>query len=183
MVDSSIGMYFADQPPARVPAMVRLNRQDIDIPPGESHYVAADSYVLPVDVDAYSVQPHAHNLAKTVKGWATLPDGTMRWLIDIESWDFHWQDSYRYRTPIRLPAGTRLSMEYTYDNSPGNPANPSPPPKPITWGQRTSDEMGDLWIQVLPGNLTDLAVLNRSLRDKLLPQNISGYRSMLKADP
>jgi tetratricopeptide (TPR) repeat protein/mono/diheme cytochrome c family protein len=183
-VDVRIGLHFAAAPPTRPSAMIRMNRQDIDIPPGERRYVISDSYVLPVDVDAYGVQPHAHNLARQVKAWAILPDGTVEWLIDIPSWDFHWQDSYRFVQPLRLPARTRLSMEYTYDNSPDNPANPGrAAPRRVLWGQRTSDEMGDLWIQVLPARPADLDVLNQSLRDKLLPQDISGYQSMLKADP
>src|SRR5262249_45718851 len=77
----------------------------------------------------------------------------------------------------------RVSMEYRYDNSTNNAANPNRPPKRVTWGQRTSDEMGDVWIQVLPRDPANLDVLNESLRAKLLPQNISGYQSMLKADP
>jgi tetratricopeptide (TPR) repeat protein/mono/diheme cytochrome c family protein len=182
-VDASIGLYFSNTPPTRMPAMIRLNRQDIAIPAGEPHYVVADSYVLPVDVEAYSVQPHAHNLAKEVKGWATLPDGTTKWLIDIRRWDFHWQDSYHYVAPVPLPAGTRVSMEFTYDNSESNLANPARPPKRVIFGQRTSDEMGDLWLQVVPRDSRDLAVLNQSLRTKLLPQNISGYQMMLQADP
>jgi tetratricopeptide (TPR) repeat protein/mono/diheme cytochrome c family protein len=182
-VEASVALYFSDTPPARTPAMIRLNRQDIDIPPGETHYVVADSYVLPVDVDAYSIQPHAHNLAKNMTGWATLPDGTREWLIDIRDWDFHWQDSYHYAAPVHLPAGTRLSMEFTYDNSEDSKANPNRPPKRVTFGQRTSDEMGDLWIQVLPTDPRDLPLLNQSLRGKLLPQNISGYQMMLRADP
>jgi len=182
-IDASVGLHFAAAPPTRAPAMIRLNRQDIDIPAGQQRYVAADSYTLPVDVDAYSVQPHAHNLAKEIKGWATLPNGTTRWLIYIRNWDFHWQDSYRYEKPVNLPAGTRLSMEYTYDNSDRNPANPNTPPVRVRFGQRSSDEMGDLWVQVLPRNPADLPALARSLRAKLLPQHISGYRTMLEADP
>ena len=182
-VEVGLGLYFTDVPPTRTPTMIRLNRQDIDIPAGDPHHAATDSYVLPVDVDAYSVQPHAHNLAKEMKGWATLPDGTTKWLIDIRRWDFHWQDLYRFTIPIRLPAGTLLSMQYTYDNSAGNPTNLDRPPKRVTWGQKTSNEMGDLWLQVLPSDAADSAVLNHSLLAKLLPQNISGYESLLKADP
>jgi tetratricopeptide (TPR) repeat protein/mono/diheme cytochrome c family protein len=182
-VGASVAFYFSNTPPTRTPAMIRMNRQDIDIPSGEAHYMVADSYVLPVDVDAYGVQPHAHNLAKEMKGWATRSDGTKEWLIDIRNWDFHWQDSYRYVAPVHLPAGTRLSMEFTYDNSEYNAANPSHPPKRVTFGQQSSDEMGDLWIQVLPTDPRDLPLLKESLRAKLLPQNISGYQMMLRADP
>jgi hypothetical protein len=181
MVQLSVALYFTDGMPPRTPAMIRLNRQDIDIPPGQSQYTVHDSYTLPVDVDVYSVQPHAHNLARQMKAIATLPDGATRWLIYIRDWDFHWQDAYRYASPIALPAGTRLSMEYTYDNSENNPANPNRPPKRVTFGQDSTDEMGDLWIQVVPRTAKDLPTLTQSLAAKLLPQTINGYEVMLEA--
>src|SRR5258706_225409 len=80
--------------------------------------------------------------------------------------------------PIPLPAGRRLSMEFTYDNSDGNRANPSRPPKRVTYGQRTTDEMGDVWIQVVPDRRADAGLLAADLQRKLLPQNISGLRMM-----
>jgi tetratricopeptide (TPR) repeat protein len=182
-VDASVGLYFSDGPPSKTAAMIRLNRQDIDIPAGESRYVVRDSYTLPVDVDAYGVQPHAHNLAREMKAFATLPDGSRRWLIYIRDWDFHWQDAYQYEAPVFLPAGTEVAMEYTYDNSGANPANPSHPPRRVTYGQRTTDEMADLWLQVVPRQRRDLPTLAASLRRKLVPQHIQGYRMMLRADP
>jgi len=182
-IAARLGLYFSDAPPTLTPAMVRLNRQDIDIPPGVARYAITDSYTLPVDVDVFSVQPHAHSLAKEISGLAILPDGTTKWLIRIGNWDFHWQDAYRYAKPVGLPAGTRLTMQYTYDNSDANHANPNKPSRRVTYGQRSSDEMGDLWIQVLPRNPADLPALTVSLRAKLLPQNISGYQMMLAADP
>ena len=182
-VDASLALYFHDRAPSRVPAMVRLNRQDQDIPAGESQYIARDTFTLPVDVDAYSIQPHAHNLARHVRAFATRPDGSTQALLYISDWDFHWQDAYRYRQPVFLPAGTQLNMEVVYDNSPGNRANPSFPPRRVTYGQRTTDEMGDVWIQVVPRSRSDLSTLVTSLRRKLLPQNIQGYRMMLQSDP
>jgi hypothetical protein len=182
-VDVSVGLYFDDVEPGHTPAMIRLNRQDIDIPPGESRYTIADDYTLPVDVDAVAIQPHAHSLAKEVKGFATFADGSRRWLIYIRNWDFHWQDSYRFAAPVPLPAGTTLTMEFTYDNSGGNPANRGRSPGRVTFGQRASNEMGDLWIQVLPRRPEELPLLTRSLRRKIVPQHIAGYRSMIAADP
>jgi hypothetical protein len=182
-VDLSIGLYLTDEAPLHTPVMIRLNRQDIDIPPGERQYTVTDSFTLPVDVEAVGIQPHAHTLARAIKGFATHPDGTKQWLIYIRQWDFHWQDAYRFRSPIPLPAGAVLTMEYTYDNSIANPANRGRPLRRVTFGQRTSDEMGDLWIQVVPKRPQDLPFLARSLRRKLVPQHIAGYRMMLAADP
>ena len=179
-----VGFYFTtDSLPERTPTTLRLGRQDIDIPPGETHYVVSDSYVLPVEVEVHSVQPHAHYLAKEMKGVATLPDGRRRWLIYIKDWDFHWQDVYRYRDPFWLPKGTTLHMEYSYDNSANNRHNPNIPPKRVRYGEQTSDEMGVLWIQVRPRDRKDLAILTRDYQPKKSAQDAIGYQTRLEATP
>ena len=74
----------------------------------------------------------------------------VRELIDIKDWDFRWQHVYRYVNPFWLPKGTTLSMQYTFDNSAENPRNPNHPPKRVVSGDRSVDEMGHVWLQVLP---------------------------------
>src|SRR5207245_87181 len=74
-VQPSIGLYFSDTPPTRTPAMLRLGRQNIDIPAGDPQYVITDSYVPPVDVDVEAVQPHAHYRGSDTPGEGTLRDG------------------------------------------------------------------------------------------------------------
>jgi tetratricopeptide (TPR) repeat protein len=182
-VQPSIGLFFTDAPPDRTPLMLRLGRQNIDIAPGERAYDVQDSYVLPVDVEVYAVQPHAHFRARRVSGFAVLPDGTRKWLIYIKDWDFNWQDVYRYALPQALPKGTTLTMQYTYDNSSANRANPDSPPKRVRWGQNSSDEMGDLWIQVLARTGGDRQRLQRDFGPKVIAEDAVGYESTLAADP
>ena len=182
-VAPSIGLYFGDEPPTRTPAMLRLGRQSIDIAAGNPHYVIADSYVLPVDVDVEAVQPHAHYRARDVRGAATLPDGTITRLIDIADWDFRWQHVYRFVTPVHLPKGTTVSMRYTYDNSTSNVRNPEHPPKRARWGQRSSDEMGDLWIQVLTRDERTLEILSRDFRPKVAAEDVLGYEVEIEKHP
>jgi tetratricopeptide (TPR) repeat protein/mono/diheme cytochrome c family protein len=182
-VQPAIGLYFAGQAPRLTPAMLRLGKQSIEIPPGQKDYVVTDSYVLPVDVDVHAVQPHAHYRAREVTGLATLPDGTTKGLLHIRDWDFDWQDTYRYVTPFRLPKGTTLSMRYVYDNSASNRRNPQLPPQPVHWGQRSSDEMGDLWIQVVPRTRSDLDLLVREFRQKVFREDIVGYETVLRRTP
>src|SRR5580698_6285642 len=43
-----------------------------------------------------------------------------------------------------------LSMRYHYDNSAANPLNPNHPPKRVRCGDQSTDEMGHLWLQILP---------------------------------
>jgi tetratricopeptide (TPR) repeat protein/mono/diheme cytochrome c family protein len=182
-VRPSVGLFFDNGPPDRTPAMLRLGRQNIDIPPGEKAYVTTDSFVLPVDVEVLAVQPHAHYRAKEVVGTATLPDGTTRPLIYIRDWDYRWQHVYRYVTPVQLPKGTTLSMRFTYDNSSENPRNPHQPPRRVYWGQRSTDEMGDLWVQMLTRNGRDLQTLNDQIGPKERAEEIVGYEMMIRADP
>ena len=182
-VAPSIGLYFSDQPPTRVPAMLRLGRQNIDIPAGERSYTITDSYVLPVDARVEAVQPHAHYRAREIRGEATLPDGTRRPLVHVRDWDFRWQHVYQYVTPFWLPKGTKLSMEYRYDNSPSNPRNPEHPAKRARWGQRSSDEMGDLWIQVLTRDEPDLVTLTREFRTKVAAEDVVGYEMEIERLP
>jgi cytochrome c-type biogenesis protein CcmH/NrfG len=178
-----IGLYFTDREPLKTPTILRLGSQGIDIPPGESRYVIRDSYVLPADVQLLAVQPHAHYRATEIRGTATLPDGTSRLLMHIKDWDFRWQHVYREATPIPLPKGTRLSMEYTYDNSSTNVRNPVLPPARVYWGQRSRDEMGDLWFQLLAANAADRARLNAEITAKMTGEDIVGYETMLKVNP
>ncbi len=182
-VQASVGLYFSETPPTRLPVMLRMTRQDLDIAAGVTAYRTADAYTLPVDVVMYTVQPHAHYLAKEIRGTAQLPGGTVQPLLLIKHWDFDWQDVYHYEPPLAFPAGTRLSMEIIYDNSAANVRNPHSPPRRVTYGQQTSDEMGELWFQVVPRNSADRDALGRSLVAKILPEEIKGLRMMLAKEP
>jgi Flp pilus assembly protein TadD len=182
-VAPSVALYFGDEAPTRTPSMLRLGRQNIDIPAGEARYIVTDSYVLPVDVEVQALQPHAHYRLRDARGEATLPDGSTRPLIAIKDWDFRWQHVYRFVTPMRLPKGTKLSMRYAYDNSAANPRNPQQPPARARWGQRSSDEMGDLWVQVLTRDDADLVRLNRDFRPKVAAEDVQGYEVEIEKHP
>jgi hypothetical protein len=165
---SSIGFYFTDKKPRNVPVLVPLASANILIAPGKKDYKVAAEYTLPVDTEATGVFPHAHLLCRDMKGTAILPDGTKKPLIWISNWNFNWQDQYIYKNHIPLPKGTKLKMEFTYDNSADNPRNPNSPPKLVHFGNKTTDEMAILWVQVLCKNPSDLPVLAHELR-KILP--------------
>ena len=163
-VRPSVGLFFSTTPPTRVPIVVKLESKAIDIPAGDAAYVVEDSYTLPVDVEAVSVYPHAHYLATRMDGTATLPDGRVTPLVSIPRWNIRWQDQYRYRTPLVLPRGTTLRMRFVYDNSAANPNNRFKPPRRVQWGPLSTDEMGALWLEVVPTQPEDVAVLDARLR-------------------
>ncbi len=182
-VQASLALYFSDRQPDRVPVMVRLTRQDLDIPAGASAVRVTDRYTLPVDVDVHTVQPHAHYLARRMSVVATTPDGSTVPLLSVPDWDFNWQDVYHYAAPPRLPAGTTLAMTIEYDNTVANPRNPSSPPVGVGYGQQTSDEMAEIWFQVVPVRDAERVRLVESLHRKVLPEEITGREAMLRRDP
>ncbi len=156
LIQPTLGLYFTDKPATMHPILLQLdNDRMLDIPAGEKNFLVSDDFTLPVDASVLAIYPHAHYLGKDLLGFATLPDGTKKTLIHIGNWDLNWQAVYRYAEPVDLPAGTTISMRFTYDNSADNIRNPNQPPKRVVAGNRASDEMAHLWLQVLPKESSD----------------------------
>ncbi len=155
-VRPSIGLYFTDRPQTKFPLLLQLeNDQALDIPAGVTDFPIADDFKLPLDADVLAVYPHAHYLGKLLEAWATLPDGSRKWLIRIPNWDQNWQAVFYYREPVFLPRDSVIHMRYHYDNSAANVRNPNHPPKRVRAGNQATDEMGHLWLQILPRGAGD----------------------------
>ncbi|HSF20170.1 MAG TPA: tetratricopeptide repeat protein [Vicinamibacteria bacterium] len=182
-VSARVGLFFSDQPPRIIPVTLRLGSRYFEIPAGTADFTIEDSYLLPVNVEVLSVYPHAHYLAREMKAKAMLPDGSEKWLIWIRSWDFKWQDFYRYRAPFRLPSGTRLTMTFVYDNSENNPRNPNRPPIDVVYGPQSKDEMGDLYVQVVPTRPEDLEVLRADSTRRELEEQVKELTARLQRKP
>ena len=150
LVQPKIGFYFTDTAPTNTAYRVKLEYFKINIPAGESAYQVEQSYVLPIDVSLLRILPHAHYLGKQMSVSALRPDGSKRRLLFIKEWDFNWQADYAYQTPLDLPKGTRLVMNFSYDNSSRNVRNPHRPPQPVRYGLESTDEMASCSLQVLP---------------------------------
>jgi hypothetical protein len=169
---STIGIYFADKAPERrvfslqIPALFGFGA-GIDIPAGKGDYTIEDSFVTPVDMTAFIAGAHAHYIAKEMKATATLPDGSVKPLLWIKDWDFNWQDRYTYKTPVALPKGTRIDVRLVYDNSAENPRNPSAPPKPVWWGEQSTDEMGSVSLAVQCQRAEDEPIVQRVFAERL----------------
>jgi tetratricopeptide (TPR) repeat protein len=178
-IQPTIGLFLTDTPPAHAPVTVKMSSKSIDIPPGVRDYLVTETYELPVPVDLMSVYPHAHFLGKEMIVTAALPNGVEKSLLHIRQWSFHWQQPYRYTTPIPLPRGTKLTMRYTYDNSDGNEENPHHPPVRVQLGPRSVDEMAELGLQVITGSPDDAAALWHAFddRDKLATLAVAEARA------
>ena len=140
---TEIGVYYAKKPPTKLMRIVPLINQNFTIPPGDANYrvTASLGIPLPVPVHLWMIAPHMHLLGRKMHVNATMPNGASECLINIDDWDFNWQGQYRYASSMALPVGTKLSLEAFYDNSPNNFRNPNDPPRAVSWGEQTTEEM------------------------------------------
>jgi hypothetical protein len=163
-----VALYFTIRKPTRHATDIPLGSNQIDIPAGDRAYKVTDHFTIPVAVDVIAINPHAHYVCREMYGYAVLPDGARRTLIRIPDWNFDWQQLYTYATPIRLPADTEVKMEFTYDNSEGNPRNPNHPPARVMWGPGSKDEMAGLHVEVAPVHEADAQELGNALWGKMM---------------
>jgi hypothetical protein len=151
-----VGLYFTDKKPDKFPILIQLEHDGaLNIPPGAENFTVADDFKLPRDASILAVYPHAHYLGHVLDAYATLPSGERKPIIRITNWDPNWQSIYRYREPLFLPKDTIISMRYHYDNSAANIRNPNHPPKRVKAGNQATDEMGHLWLEILPAGAGD----------------------------
>jgi len=138
---TKVALYFAKGPIDKRIHSWPLAKLALRIPAGDSNYVVHASLPVRENVTVYRVTPHMHLLGRDMKLTATLPDGTLVPLVHVKNWDFNWQTGYDLKKPLRLPMGSRVDLEAHYDNSANNPVNPNNPPRFVTWGEQTTDEM------------------------------------------
>jgi tetratricopeptide (TPR) repeat protein len=180
---ADIGFYFTDQPPTNHLFKVALGSFDIDLPPGSSNVVVTDQFVLPGFADLLGLLPHTHYLGRRVEARAILPAGAQKTLLLIPEWDFNWQGDYICRTPVRLPAGTRVLMEISFDNSTNNPRNPFHPPRRVRYGPSTTDEMAEIWLQLLPATPDDAKHLSEANDQRTLRDTYAANEQRLRINP
>jgi tetratricopeptide (TPR) repeat protein len=182
-VQFRIGVHFAKDSPTLRPVVLRIGSRNIDIPAGEAHFVAADEYVVPVDLDLRSIFPHAHSLCREVDVQATLPDGSQKSLIKINDFNEKWHDDYRYVEPVRLPRGSRIRSTFTYDNSDKNIRNRQHPPKRVVYGSNVVDEMADVYLQVTTVNADERAAFMEDLEQYETRSQLVGFQKTLEMYP
>ncbi|MDF1811927.1 MAG: hypothetical protein P1V20_06925 [Verrucomicrobiales bacterium] len=161
-----VGIYLADKPSERTLVDIQMPEMfgigaGIKIPAGETNYQIEHEITLPVDCEAIAVGGHAHYLGKEVKLTARYPDGAEKSIFYINDWDLDWQGNYTYRKPVKLPKGTILKAEISYDNSDQNSNNPFYPPRDIRWGKESTDEMGSITLLLVPRREKDAAALEK----------------------
>ena len=140
---TQVGLYFAKAPVEQPWQTLIINGLKAweRIPAGKDDYTARGHVYFHTDAVLHNVLPHMHMRGKNVKVTMTPPGGKPVTLVDIPAWDYNWQETYWFKEPITVKAGTRLDVVGTFDNSEANPNNPSKPPRDVSYGEETNDEM------------------------------------------
>tara|TARA_B110000008_G_C16645655_1_gene434502 strand:- start:172 stop:639 length:468 start_codon:yes stop_codon:yes gene_type:complete len=108
-----------------------------------------------------------HLLGKYIEMYAVTPANDTINLVRINNWDFEWQGAYLFEKFIKIPAGSVIYANGTYDNTP-SPANPNP--VTVQSGLNTQDEMFVGIFQFLPYQAGDEDIL---LGDVVIPTNFN----------
>ncbi|HLK15994.1 MAG TPA: hypothetical protein VKT78_14405 [Fimbriimonadaceae bacterium] len=137
-----VGLYFCKEPPKDEMKVKIISNNSVYLQPGEPNtrvYLIGQKYSKPTTI--YAVWPHMHYLGRTFKAWVKYPAGYSKPLVCIDDWDPDWQLLYYLKQPMTVPAGAKIYVTGTYDNSRGNPRNPNTPPIVVEAGPSSKDEM------------------------------------------
>jgi mono/diheme cytochrome c family protein len=175
--DGRVGLYFTKPASRRfvralaVPPALGI-ASGLSIPAGDRVFRFADTFVLPIDVDAVGARGDGHLLARDLTMTAIPPARAVFGLLRISDWDANWPEAYYFAAPVHLPKGTVLRSEIVYDNSASNPRNIFSPPRRVVWGRLPSGEIGAMTLLIAEPPAADALVLDaavaKHLRDQLL---------------
>ena len=112
----------------------------VTIPPYAADHDMEQTITVPKDAYIHSMLPHMHFRGKRMRFYAEYPDGKGEELLNIARYNYNWQLDYQLAEPKLVPAGTKIRVVATFDNSKQNKANPDPS-RAVPWGQQSWDEM------------------------------------------
>ena len=139
--NTKVALYRATVPTTQVLHTAEVGTPFIFIPANAKNHKVTASMTIPANVTVYEVLPHMHLLGQEMRVEAALPTGEKRDLIYVKNWEFNWQTAYKYKEPLKLPKGTKITVTSLYDNTAQNPFQPNNPPQPVRFGEQSTDEM------------------------------------------
>jgi hypothetical protein len=149
---TKVHFYFYDEPVdnfREILAGAFLQNWEFDLPADEITAVNAAYDDVAFDVTVLSSFPHMHLLGKSIEAYALDPIGDTIPFVRIPQWDFDWQDFYWFEYMQKMPAGSNLRGHAEFDNTSGNPHNPSDPPIDVGPGFNTTDEMFLVYFHIM----------------------------------
>jgi hypothetical protein len=150
---TQLGAWFADTATIQHRLLnIPVANMKFTIPANDSSYTVVAKQQTPLSGKIITVAPHMHNLGRQITVEVVDLNGTTRPVISIDNWDFNWQGFYTPVTPIPLAFGSTVRVTSIFDNSFNNPKQPNDPIVPVSWGERTIDEMCLAFVGVIFDN-------------------------------
>ncbi len=75
-------------------------------------------YEIDIDGEIVIASAHMHELGKGFNLTLNPDTPQAQTILDIDHWDFAWQGTYSFATPIPVKAGDRVKLTCVWDNSP-----------------------------------------------------------------
>ncbi len=160
--DAYLNIFFSDTPPQRPTFEILLGslgvapvKPNLVIPANEIKTFTID-YAVQEDMSVLTVNPHMHLIGTSFLAYALTPAQDTIPMIRINHWDFRWQYFYTYKNVLKIPAGSTIHVEGTFDNTTKNPNNPYFPPQVIIDrgdrfdSMKTTNEMLQFIITYMP---------------------------------
>ena len=161
---TEIGLYFAPSRPRLTPFLIALGAVEMFLKANQTATVT-ETVTLPAAVRVLRMVPHADPICAHISLTATLPDRTMRSLLQIKNWNAHWAEPYQWTSPLSLPAGTRLSLTAFFDNTKANPNNANRPLMVSQPSMEFMDENGGIQLLLMAEQRSDEPELRRVLQN------------------
>jgi hypothetical protein len=93
--------------------------------------------IMEQDVTLVAVTPRAGRRCTRLSLVLESPDGASRTtILESDDWNPHYRSTLVLKTPVSVPAGSKLIGSWHYDNSESNPRNPVSPPEEVSLGAR-----------------------------------------------
>ncbi|HKO46998.1 MAG TPA: hypothetical protein VJV79_04705 [Polyangiaceae bacterium] len=128
-----------------------ISNSDLRLPPGLAKVEStANSPVSPVNFTVYGAMPHMHTLGRTMRVEIEA-NGASQCLVDVDRWNFHWQNAWWYSDPLLIDKPSSISIRCGFDTREKSSV--------VTWGESTNDEMciSYLYITASPAQCDDQA--------------------------
>jgi hypothetical protein len=109
------------------------------IPPNDGNWASPSAEIFfNEDVQLVWMMPHMHLRGKDMTYNLEYPTGEKQIVLSVPHYDFNWQ--LGYYTDIKVPKGSKMTVDAHFDNSSNNKFNPDPN-RPVYYGDQTWEEM------------------------------------------
>jgi hypothetical protein len=148
--NTKIGFLFTDKPATQEVQTRSAANTRFEIKPYEKDQTFFAEVTLRNGGTLLNLFPHMHTRGQAFKYDLISPTGTdTTTILDVPNYNFNWQTYYAFKKPLDVPAGSKIRVTATYNNSKDNPFNPDPS-KTVRFGEQTFEEMMIGYFDYLP---------------------------------